>query len=118
VAALRRLSKNVNGPGAARAPKAFAGGAIGRAQEHLLATLSAKGIVLIELRPATQAADVAIVPGPKGTSVTLDLGTGATPQTAPLTSSLGQPVTYAATGTKDVSVTVPTNYAGQAQVTV
>jgi hypothetical protein len=118
--ALRRISANANGPGAPRTPKAGPGSTvIPRAQQAALSRLAAAmGIVAIESRPGTLAADVAVVPGPAGTSITVTLGADGTPGSAPLTSPLGQPVTYAAPGAKDLAVTVPTNYKGEAQITV
>jgi hypothetical protein len=116
--ALRKLSANANQPGGAKGAKAYGSGALGRAASAFISEAAKRGIVIIESRPSALAADIATVPGPNTTAITITYGTGATPGSAAHTGNIGQPVTYVGSGAKDISVTVPANYRGEAQIVV
>ena len=115
---LRRLSASANQPGGSKGPKAYGGGALGRGASAFISEAAKRGVVIIESRPAALAADIATVPGPNTQAITITYGADATPGSSAHAGTIGQPVTYGATGTKDISVTLPANYRGEAQISV
>jgi len=109
--ALQRLSRNANAPGGCM--KQY-----GRAPARLLKRWGELGIIAIETNvTGALAADVGTVNPPGVATVTIDTNTG-TPATTDITASEKDPVTWAGAGQKTLAVTVPTNCAGQALVTV
>jgi hypothetical protein len=111
-AALQRLSRNANAPGASLRQTN------GRAQARLAKRAGEMGIFLIESNvTAALAASVGGVNPPGVPTVTIDTNAG-TPATTDITTSELDPVTWAGAGQKALAVTVPAGLLGQALVTV
>jgi len=112
--ALQRLSRNYNAPGASLKKLSGQRG-VSRAFSKRAGEL---GIILIESEvTGALAANVGCVQPPGVATVTIDTNTG-TPATTDITTGETDAVTWAGAGTKLLTVTVPTNALGQAQVTV
>ena len=105
--ALNKLSANANAPGGSKKQN-------GRPRQDAARNLrNALGIYLIECNPT--GAQAASVGGATPATITIELGTPATTDIA--TSEL-DPVTWAAPGTRSLTVTIGTEVAGNAKVVV
>lgn len=108
-AALNKLSANANAPGGSKKQSK------GRARQDAARNLrNALGIYLIETNPT--AAQAASVGGATPATITVELGT---PTSTVIAANELDPVTWAAPGTRSLSVTIGTNQVlGNARIAV
>jgi hypothetical protein len=111
-AALQRLSRNANAPGASLKQTN------GRAQRRLAKRAGELGIQLIESNvTGALAASIGGVNPPGVATVTL-ASTGMTPATTDITTSELDACTWGSAGTKTISVSAPAGLSGEAAVVV
>jgi hypothetical protein len=111
VRSLQLLSRNANAPGAGVKQQH-------RARSCLSTRFGNLGIFLIETRPAPLAADVGGYNPPGVLTVTISSVGTMTPTTTDITTSELDPVTFPASGAKQIYVSAPAGLKGEAVVTV